>query len=160
VTPDIYNLVGHQFEIGANPRVNAQFNIQYCVANALLRKSSKLNHFEESYIREPKITELIKTIRVTADPTLSEGKPEFHCKADFKLTTKKGSIYHEIVDIPSGFPGNPLTDAGHMERFQDYVSYGGKSLTKENVGKLVDMINSLEEVEDVRSFIPLLISHD
>ncbi|HUL30400.1 MAG TPA: MmgE/PrpD family protein, partial [Thermodesulfobacteriota bacterium] len=43
VTPAVYNLTGHSFKIGENPKVNAQFNIQYCVANVLLRKYPELN---------------------------------------------------------------------------------------------------------------------
>ena len=43
VSPIAYRLVGHPFEIGDTPTVNAQFNIQYCVANAILRKKAVLN---------------------------------------------------------------------------------------------------------------------
>ena len=53
VPPYTYKLVGQAFRIGANPKVNAQFSISYCVANALVHGSSKLGHFEESSIREP-----------------------------------------------------------------------------------------------------------
>ena len=41
VPPYTYKLVGHEFEIGDNPRVNAQFSIRYCVANALVRGESR-----------------------------------------------------------------------------------------------------------------------
>jgi 2-methylcitrate dehydratase PrpD len=51
VPPYAHKLVGHRFQIGDNPRVNAQFSIQYCVANALLRKNSKLHHFEPASTR-------------------------------------------------------------------------------------------------------------
>jgi 2-methylcitrate dehydratase PrpD len=40
VPPYTHKLVGHPFEIGDNPKVNAQFSIRYCVANALLRRAS------------------------------------------------------------------------------------------------------------------------
>jgi 2-methylcitrate dehydratase PrpD len=67
VTPYAYHMVGVPFRIGDNPRVDAQFSIQYCVANALLRKESLLRHFDESYIREPRIMDLVRRIHVTAD---------------------------------------------------------------------------------------------
>jgi len=72
VPPYSYKLVGAQFEVGDNPKVNAQFNIQYCVANALLRKSSKLHHFDESYIRDPKIMDLTKKIHISPEPSLDD----------------------------------------------------------------------------------------
>ena len=159
VTPEIYKQVGHQFEVGDNPRVNAQFNIRYCVANALLRKGSKLHHFEDSFVKEPLIMELTKKIHVTPDPTLDLGQRQLFCKMDMKVTTTKGSTYHKTVDIPSGFPGNPLSKEQREERFQEYVSYSGKPLSTENVHKLVAMISQLEEMGDVRNLIPLLLTN-
>ena len=158
VTPSIHKLVGHQFEVGDNPTVNAQFNIQYCVANALLRKGSKLHHFEESYVKEPEIMELTQRIHVTADPDLGLSKPELVLKADMEVTTTRGDVYHKTVDIPSGLPGNPLTAEELNERFQDYVSYGSKPIPKENIDKVVCLVGQLEKVEDIRVLIPLLIS--
>jgi len=156
--PSVYKLVGHQFEIGQNPRINAQFNIQYCVANALLRKSSRLQHFEESQIREPRIMELTRKIHVAPDPALDLGRPEFHLRTDMKVATTGGDVYHKVVDIPRGAPGNPMTSEEHQECFRDYVNYAGKPLPSENVDKIVSMVGRLEEVEDVCSLIPLLLA--
>jgi len=157
VSPIAYRLVGHPFEVGQTPTVNAQFNIQYCVANALLRKGTSLRHFEESQIREPRITELIKKIHVAPDPAL-EGKIEVHLRTDMKVTTTKGDIYQKVLDEPRGSPGNPLTSEEHRECFRDYISYAGKPLPNENVDKIVSMVDRLEEVEDVCNLIPLLLA--
>jgi len=158
VTPYIYKLVGHEFQVGDNPMVNAQFNIQYCVANALLRKGSKLHHFTESYVRDPKIIEVVKKIHVTSDPDLDLGKPELLLKTDMKVTTTRGDVYQKTVDTPSGSPGNPPTREEIIEHFRDYASYGGKLLPQGNIDKLVPLVSRLEEIEDVRNLIPLLIS--
>jgi 2-methylcitrate dehydratase PrpD len=158
VPPYSYKLVGAQFEVGDNPKVNAQFNIQYCVANALFRKSSKLYHFDESYIRDPKIMDLTKNIHISPEPSLDD--PErlgFSLAAHMKVTTKKGNVYHKAVDIPRGIPGNPLTKEEHMERFQDCVNYADKPLPKMNTKKIISMVGRLEESKDVRSLIPLLL---
>jgi 2-methylcitrate dehydratase PrpD len=158
VTPYIYKLVGHPFEVGDNPKVNAQFSIQYCVANALLRGSSKLHHFDESYIREPKIMELTKKIYISPDPTLDD--PErigFSLAARIKLTKKNGDVYHKAVDIPRGLPENPLSREEHVERFQDCVNYANKPLPKENIERIISMVGRLEEAKDVCSLIPLLL---
>jgi 2-methylcitrate dehydratase PrpD len=157
VAPGIYNLVGHQFEIGDNPRVNAQFNIQYCVANALLRKSPKLHHFEESFVRDPKIKELTKKIHVSADPALNRRS---RTAVDIRLKIRQGTIHNKSLDIPHGFPGDPLTDEEHKERFEDCVNYAGKPLPRENIDKIISSVNTLEQLEDVRVLIPLVLSHD
>jgi len=155
VVPATHNLTGHQFKIGENPKVDAQFNIQYCVANALLRKVPELKHFDESYIRDPKILELIKKIQVVPDAGLME---RGHRTADMRVTTEDGRVCHTIVDIPRGAPENPLTKEEHNERFQSCLRYGGKPLSDENIGKIVSMVNQLEAVKDVRTLISLLLS--
>jgi 2-methylcitrate dehydratase PrpD len=154
VVPYIYKLVGHQFKIGENPKVDAQFSIQYCVANALIRKSSKLEHFDEPTIGDPKIMELIEKIHISAAPDLEE---RGHTAVDMSVTTRDGTVYHKSVDIARGFPGNPLTKEEHNERFQGCTSYGEKPIPKENIEKVASLVDRLEEVKDVRTLIPLLL---
>src|SRR4030042_470817 len=155
VTPYIHKLVGHPFKVGENPKVNAQFSIQYCVANALLRKGSKLRHFDETFIREPKIIELVNKIHVVADPALDE---RGHTAVDMRVTTRNGTVLHKNVAIARGFPGKPLTKEEHNEHFQDCVSYAGKPLPPENVEKVVSLVSQLEDLTDVCNLIPLLLS--
>jgi 2-methylcitrate dehydratase PrpD len=155
VTPAVYNLTGHPFKIGENPKVDAQFSIQYCVANVLLRKHPELKHFDEPYIRDPKIIELIKKIQVIPDAALKE---RGHRTAAMLVTTRDGKSYHTIVDTPRGYPDNPLTEEEHQERFRSCIRYGSKPLRDENIEKIVSSVDQLEGVKDVRTFIPLLLS--
>lgn len=155
VTPYIYKLVGHQFKIGENPRVDAQFSIQYCVANALLRKSSKLHHFDEPFIKDPKILDLVKKIYVFPNPSLDE---RGHTAMEMEVIKNDGTILRKSVDVARGFPKNPLTREEHWERFRDCVNYGKKALPEENVDKIISLVSKLEEVPDVRLLITLLLS--
>jgi 2-methylcitrate dehydratase PrpD len=154
VTPAIYNLTGHPFKIGENPKVDAQFSIQYCVANVLLRKVPELRHFDEPYIKDPKIMELIRKIQVVPDAALMK---RGHRTADMSVMTKSGGSYHTVVDTPRGYPENPLTEEEHLERLRDCIGYGSKPLPPENVEKLILLVDQLEGVKDVRTFIPLLL---
>ena len=156
VVPYIYKLVGHPFKAGENPKVNAQFSIQYCVANALLRKGSKLEHFDEPCIRDPRIMELVGRIHVHPEPALE--KRGHNTALEMRVTTRDGNVYEKSLDIAPGFPENPLTWDEHHERFQDCISYGRNLLPQENIEKIVLLVNSLEEVEDISlSIIPLLV---
>lgn len=155
VTPYVYKLVGNQFQTRDNPRVDAQFNIRYCVANALLRKSSRLEHFEESSVRDPKIMDIVKKVNVVPDPTLDK---RGETALEMQVLTKGGALYKKSIDFPTGFPENPLTKEENMDRFRNCISYARKSLPQENIEKLVSFIDKLEEVKDIRSLIPLLKS--
>jgi len=162
VSPYAYKLAGHQFEVGDNPRVNAQFSIQYCVANALLRRSSKLTHFDEASIIDDKVLELVRKIHVSDDPSLGaperqEASPSTHLSVRMEVTTKEGGVFHKAVDIPRGNPSNPLVEEEHMERFRDCVDYADTRIPEPNIEKVVSLIARLENVEDIRSLIPLLL---
>jgi len=159
VSPHVHKLVGGLFEIGENPKVNAQFNIQYCVANALLRKSSRLRHFDEADIRDPRIMELVKLIHVSPEPSLDDpASAKFSIAAHVKLITKRGDVYDtKSADIPRGHPGNPLSREEHMERFRDCLDYAGNPLPAASVEKMLAIVARLEETEDVRSLVPLLV---
>ena len=159
VSPHVHKLVGGLFEVGENPKVNAQFNIQYCIANALLRKSSRLRHFDEADIRDPRIMELVKVINVSPEPSLDDpASAKFSIAAHVKVTTKEGVVYDtKSADIPRGHPGNPLSREEHLERFRDCLDYADNPISAKNVEKMISTVSRLEDIEDVRSLIPLLL---
>ncbi|HME42273.1 MAG TPA: MmgE/PrpD family protein [Syntrophorhabdales bacterium] len=154
VPPYAYKLVGHPFKIGSNPKVNAQFSIQYCVANALARKGSKLQHFEESSIRDPEIFKLAEKVTVIAEPRMEDRD---HTSTDIWVYTTTGKEYAKKMEIAPGAPGNPLTQKEHEERFWDCIKFAEKPLDKEKVEKIIDAVEHLEAISDIRSIIPMLV---
>ncbi len=155
VPPYTHKLVGHPFTIGSNPKVNAQFSIRYCVANALVRGSSKLEHFEESFIRDPAILELAQKIEVISDLAM---EARGHTPLDMRVLTKDGNEFMRKMDIAPGFPGNPLTQKEHLQRFRDCVGFATRPLPEENVDRIIADVENLEAVRDIRSLVPLLLT--
>ena len=155
VPPYTHKLVGHEFEIGDNPRVNAQFSIRYCVANALIRGSARIEHFEESLIREGEAALLAKRITVTEDKAL---EARGHTPMDMRVRTRDGRGLFRQIDIGPGFPGNPLTREDHEKRFRDCLGFAKKPIGKEKADRLSEMIRDLENVPDVREFVQLLLT--
>jgi 2-methylcitrate dehydratase PrpD len=155
VPPYTYKLVGHPFEIGDNPKVNAQFSIQYCVANALLRKSSKLSHFEEDSIIDPHIAALTKKINVIEDRAM---EARGHTPLDMRVVTRSGREYFRTMDIAPGFPGNELSREDHEERFWDCIDFAEKQIVRETAEKIVSLVNGVEALEDITMLIPLFLS--
>lgn len=153
ITPYMFNMVGHPFEIGSTPRVNAQFSVRYCIANALLRGQPKLKQFELSEISDPGIMPLIEKISVSADPALDKIR---HTAARMEIRMKDGKVFRKEVDRASGFPGNPLKKEDHAVRFWDCIDYASEYYPRENGDKILEFVNNLERVENVRDVIPLL----
>jgi 2-methylcitrate dehydratase PrpD len=154
VPPYTHKLVGHEFKIGANPRVDSQFSIQYCVANALVRGSSRLDHFEESTVRDKKVLELVRKIKVIPDEAM---EARGHTPLDMRVWTREGREFFRQMDIAPGFPGNPLTQEDHQRRFQDCLNFAKKPVSKERETELISFIQDFEKVKDVRKFIQLLL---
>jgi 2-methylcitrate dehydratase PrpD len=154
VPPYTYKLVGHPFEIGATPRVNAQFSIRYCVANALLRGSSQLAHFEEDAIRDPRLLELASRVNVVMDPSM---ELRGHTPVDMTVRTKDGREFFRWIDIAPGFPGNPLTKEELEARFHDCIAYAKKPPNKEKVEHILESVAHIEHLSDACALIPLLL---
>lgn len=149
-----YKLVGHRFEIGSNPRVNAQFSAQYCVASALVRKASKLRHFRPEEIADPDVLAVAERIEVVADPALdSRG----HTAVDLVVEAVDGARHEKRLDIAPGFPGRPLTDAEHRARFDECVDYAAIAFPDEQAKRIVAAIEAIDELDDVRSLAKLLV---
>jgi 2-methylcitrate dehydratase PrpD len=137
--------------------VDAQFSIQYCVANALLRRSSKLIHFEADYVKDPAIADLTKRINVAVDKGL---ETRGHTPLDMRVKTRSGKEYLRGLDIAPGFPGNALTRQDHKQRFKDCFDFAGKPIAEEAARKIVSLVDSMETLEDIRVLVPLLVARD
>jgi 2-methylcitrate dehydratase PrpD len=153
--PYAHRLVGHDFQIGANPRVDAQFSAAYCVANAMVRRSSRLQHFAPAQVRDPALNDMIGRIRVVADANLDT---RGHAAVDLVVTTRDGKEHTRQLDIPPGFPGAELNDAQHLARLRDCLAYAPFPPSEAGAERLLHAIESLPALADVRALLPLLAS--
>ncbi len=152
--PYAHRLVGHAFRIGANPRVDAQFNAGYCVANALLRQASLLEHFAPTQVHDPVVREMIGRIRVIADERLDA---RGHAAVDLAVTTNDGRTHLRGLDIPPGFPGNELSDAQHQARFRDCLAYAPHPPSAAQSEQFLQALDGIAALPDVRALLPMLI---
>jgi 2-methylcitrate dehydratase PrpD len=118
--PYAHRLVGQAFKPGANPRVDAQFSAAYCVANAFVRGSSRLQHFTPAQVANPQVGSQISRIRVLTDPAMDA---RGHTAVDQDVTSRNGQVYKRALDIAPGFPDADLTDAEHEARFRECLAY-------------------------------------
>jgi 2-methylcitrate dehydratase PrpD len=155
IVPYLYRLVGHPFQLGNNPKVNAQFSARYCVANALLRKASTLAHFEVDAVSDPDVLRLVERIDVVSDAALDA---RAHSAADMRVVTKGGREYFKQLDVAPGFPGNPLTKDEQLRRFWDCIAFGhNPTMDSKKGAQIVHMVDHLEEMDDARTLISLLL---
>ena len=148
-----YRLVGHEFKIGDNPTVDGQFSAQYCVANVLLRGRSKIRHFTTEAVRDPAIRKFISLVTVLPDPSLDL---RGHTAMDMQITMKDGRVFKRGIDVAPGFPGNPLTDDDHIQRFMDCIDFAPENFDGQRVQDIVSFVRNIVKAPDVRQLVHLL----
>jgi 2-methylcitrate dehydratase PrpD len=145
--------MGQPFKIGDFPQGNATFNLQYNVANVLLRKSVKLEHFTEPFIRDSKVVDLTKKVNLLA--TIPSDKMLDASEVRVKLKDGRELVAH--VDATKGDPiKKPLTKGEIEEKFRANVAFS-KTISKENAEAALDMLNHLEEIDDITKVVQLLV---
>ena len=153
LNPYCHRLVGQPFEVGENPRVNAQFSAQYCVASAISRRSAKLSHFRPSEVSRPETRALTDRIACVADPALDA---RGHSAVDVTITTARGDIHTRGLDISPGFPGNELSDADHFRRFEECMEYAPHPLPPASRGGFLEAAADLSALTDARQLVKYL----
>jgi 2-methylcitrate dehydratase PrpD len=154
LNPYCHRLVGHAFEVGDNPRVNAQFSVQYCVANALVRGDSKLAHFRPEQVADASVLELAKRVSAVADPALDL---RGHSSVDVRITTADGRTFERSLDVAPSYPGNELDDAQHQKRFRDCMAYAARPMPGAQIDEFLGEVRELETATDCRRLMDLLV---
>jgi len=122
------------------------------VATAFLFGCVKPEHFIETAIRNPKIAEFIKKIKLTAAPDV-----DFE-KARVTVTLKDGRELTENVTKVKGDPqDNPMTHEEIIDKFWVNVDFSGK-ISQEKAAELLEMLHNLKKLGSFRELIPLLVA--
>jgi 2-methylcitrate dehydratase PrpD len=92
---------------------------------------------------------------VISDPAMDA---RGHTALDMQVFTTAGDTYLKKMDIAPGFPGNPLTQKEHEDRFWDCVNFAARPMERKAAEKIIASVQRLEELEDIRILIPLIVS--
>jgi 2-methylcitrate dehydratase PrpD len=140
------------FRIGDFPHGDAAFSYQYTAANALLRGSSRPEHFTEAAIRDPQVNALISKVRFEELPgerMLSATKLE--------VKMKDGRQFSEFTDAPKGDPiRNPMSKDEIKDKFRSNVEFS-QTVSKDNAEKVLELLDNLEEIDGVNKIVELLV---
>lgn len=153
--PYCQRLVGNPFVAGPNPRVSAQFSVQYCVANAVVRGDSSLRQFRPDAVLDPSLASLMSRVEVVADPAMDA---RGHSSVDVEVSMRGGRRERRGYDTSPGYPGNDLDDADHRRRFDDCMSYAELPLAPGAADELLDVVARVESEPDITARIALLRS--
>ena len=158
------SLTGGPFRIGANPEVNAQFSVAYCVALGVLRGRMGLAEItDEQVLKDTEVAELAK--RVVMAP-LDELPPPEPAKPELIPWVAGGGRYHGVkVRTKAGKtytcfrthrdalgPENTMTMDFVLRKFYHCTEFSGICPSKK-AKAIVDSVMALDKTADASRFI-------
>ena len=144
------DIIGQPFRIRNFAHASAGFSLQYCVANVLLRGSSRPEHYTDEAIRDPAIADLTKKMKMAE---LTEGNME---SARVKVRMKDGQEFDEFAEIAKGDPRKPISREELRAKFWTNIDFS-RTVTRENAERFVKMVEDLENLDSVKKLVDLLI---
>lgn len=105
---------------------SAKMSIPYSVAVALIFKKAGLKEYEQSYVENKDVVNLMKKIHVYEVNEFTEAFPQ-KTIAEVIVTLEDKTQFIEKVDFPKGEPENPLSEGEFKERFLELALYSGKN---------------------------------
>jgi 2-methylcitrate dehydratase PrpD len=152
VSPTWQEFIGQPFELAGVPQVNAIFSLRYNVANVLLRRGVKLEHFTEELIRDPQVLDLARKVEVT-----STIPPDKNMAAEVAIEMKDGSRLSAAILAPRGDPNlSPMTREDIKEKYRSCVAFS-RTVPQESAEEALGLLETMEETNDIGNVIRLLV---
>jgi 2-methylcitrate dehydratase PrpD len=147
----IQGFTGQPFIIEETPQISGAFSIRYAVANALLRKGVRPEHFSEENIRHPQIKNLIDKMELVACNPGSEVLP-----TEIHVALRDGKVMKAHTGVARGDRNkNPLSLTEIEEKFRSSIQFSG-TVSLQSAEETLKTIKNLEELRDIRELIKLL----
>ncbi len=152
------HLIAEPVESKYNPQsiVDAQFSMPFGAAVALLCGKAGLKEFQLSTIQSRPVREIMRKVECFLDPELDRTFPK-QWRATAEILTEDEKRYSTTVEYPKGDPENPLSWAEMKERFHDLT---GQIMKKKQRLKILEEIEELDRIEDMRKWSSLLLGKE
>jgi 2-methylcitrate dehydratase len=128
----------------------ADHSSYYLTAIAVIDRQIGPDQFTPEKYQDGKVIELIDKIDLRGDPSLDKARPA----GISEIVTKQGQTYRCRVDYPRGHARNPMTDEEIVGKFK---SMAVKRMKDGEIGRLIDAVFSLDEVEDIGKLNQMIV---
>ena len=133
-----------------NP-VAAQFSLPWILACAIQRREVGLGEFNPEALRDNALIAMAAKVHPVLDASLTNKE----APAKVSIKTKKGTL-ETNTGYPFGSLKNPMTFEDIEHKLMDCATASVKTISEQNLIKVVSMVKTLEHVENVKDFITLL----
>jgi 2-methylcitrate dehydratase PrpD len=132
--------------------LQAQMSLQYSLAVFLLEGKALVEQFTEKKISDPKILEMAKRVEIVLDDEMEKVYPErFANKVEILL--RNGERFETRVDFAKGSSERPMSFEEVAGKFESQAS---RVITKRRIDAIVETIERIEKLDDIRGLTRLL----
>ena len=152
VTEDTRYLLCTPLDAKCRPRnqVDTQFSVPWGVATALAKKQATLADFSQAAIHDERVLSITSKMKIEVDNSLKiEGKV-YPTRIEVTKTDK--NTYSREVINPLGGLEVPMSFEDCARKFSDCAH----SLGSEKIGRVIDMVSTLEKSVNIGALIELL----
>jgi 2-methylcitrate dehydratase PrpD len=152
----IYNLVCHPLDRKRHPEtlVDAQFSVPFTVAAGIIKGDFFIDEINDQSIKDPKILDLAEKVTPIVD---NDCQSELIIgSAIMEIKTKSGKTFTKAIQFPRGNPNNPVAMDEVIEKFLKCTNYSIRSFSKEHINKIIDILSSLEQLDNITLLTQLL----
>ena len=134
-------------------RETADHSIPYTVAVALMHGPVEARHFEDEYLDDPKLLDLVRKVVVSESEEANSRAPEALLSTVEIVTSFGERLSSPEVPYHRGHWKNPMTDQEVEDKFR---SLARDVLSPEQTERLLDRLWDLDEVDDIGRVIELV----
>ena len=132
-------------------RETADHSMPYTVAVALMYGGVGQSHFDDEYLQDQRLLDLVSKVEVSVSEEANRMAPEAML-CEVEVVTGKGERHSHRVAYHKGHYRNPLSDGELEDKFRGLA---GPVLAGDRVDGLLDRLWRLEEVEDLGEIFDL-----
>ena len=132
--------------------LQAKFSMEFCMAILLVDGKADQTKFTDAVVNRPDVQEMITRVRFYTDDEAEKAGYD-KMTTMLKIRLKDGRIIAGRADFGKGSPSNPMTYDEVAEKFRGCAEFAEWPISKAN--QLVEMVRSLEDVQDVRALSSL-----
>ncbi len=139
---------GSRGHSGSLPRsgLDGKFSLEFCTAAALLDGEVNIQTFTDERRFSPDMEDMLGKVEIAIDPALGDNTIA-------TATLHGGAVVSESCESYSGAAAKPMTQAQRLEKARHCF---GQILDGDTTERAVQMLESLEDVDDISALMALL----
>jgi 2-methylcitrate dehydratase PrpD len=134
--------------------LEGKFSIPFCMAIAVIERKAGIAQFVDSKVRQKKVVELMKRVRLYVDDEL-EALGYDQVRSRIRIKLHHGQTIEGRYDVARGHPEKPMSWTELTEKFNECASL---ALPADNAERVVELVERLEQVKSLSTLMGALAS--